>query len=161
MPTAQAPTPISALLSGILLKCSFIGIIRFIIIVNKSTGDFYTSQLMLLFGLLSMGIATAFILLQTNYKRLLAYHSIEHIGIIATGVGIGGYWGIYGSLLHILNHAVVKTLLFFTTGKVRFRYHSVKIEDVKGAITRMPVAGTIMLLAAMAIAGTPPFREYS
>ena len=84
---SQAPTPISALLSGILLKCSFIGIIRFIIIVNKSTGDFYTSQLMLLFGLLSMGIATAFILLQTNYKRLLAYHSIEHIGIIATGAG--------------------------------------------------------------------------
>jgi hydrogenase-4 component F len=157
---SQAPTPISALLSGILLKCSFIGIIRFIIIVNKSTGDFYTNQLMLLFGLLSMGIATAFILLQTNYKRLLAYHSIEHIGIIATGVGIGGFWGIYGSLLHILNHAVVKTLLFFTTGQVRLRYHSTKIEKVKGAITRMPIAGTIMLLAALAIAGTPPFNIF-
>jgi hydrogenase-4 component F len=157
---SQAPTPISALLSGILLKCSFIGIIRFIILVNKSTGDSYTSQLMLLFGLLSMGIATAFILLQTNYKRLLAYHSIEHIGIIATGVGIGGFWGIYGSLLHIFNHAVVKTLLFFTTGKVRLRYHSTKIEDVKGAITQMPIAGTIMLLAALAIAGTPPFNIF-
>ena len=157
---SQAPTPISALLSGILLKCSFIGIIRFIIIVNRSTGDSYTSQLMLFFGLLSMGIATGFILLQTNYKRLLAYHSIEHIGIIATGVGIGGYWGVYGSLLHILNHAVVKTLLFFTTGKVRLRYHSTKIENVKGAMTRMPVAGTIMLLAALAIAGTPPFNIF-
>lgn len=157
---SQAPTPISALLSGILLKCSFIGIIRFIIIVNRSTGDAYTSQLMLIFGLLSMGIATAFILLQTNYKRLLAYHSIEHIGIIATGVGIGGFWGVYGSLLHIFNHAIVKTLLFFTTGQVRLRYHSTKIEKVKGAMTLMPVAGTIMLLAALAIAGTPPFNIF-
>ena len=157
---SQAPTPISALLSGILLKCSFIGIIRFIIIVNRSTGDSYANSLMLFFGLLSMGIATAFILLQNNYKRLLAYHSIEHIGIIATGIGIGGFWGIYGSLLHILNHAVVKTLLFFTTGKVKLRYHSTKIEKVKGVMTRMPVSGTIMLLAALAIAGTPPFNIF-
>lgn len=157
---SQAPTPISALLSGILLKCSFIGIIRFIVIVNGATGDSYTSRLMLIFGLLSMGIATAFILLQTNYKRLLAYHSIEHIGIIATGVGIGGFWGIYGALLHILNHAVVKTLLFFTTGKVRLAYHSTKIEKVRGAMTRLPVSGTIMLLAALAIAGTPPFNIF-
>ena len=157
---SQAPTPISALLSGILLKCSFIGIIRFIIIVNRSTGDSYANSLMLFFGLLSMGIATAFILLQNNYKRLLAYSSIEHIGIIATGIGIGGFWGIYGSLLHILNHAVVKTLLFFTTGKVKLRYHSTKIEKVKGVMTRMPVSGTIMLLAALAIAGTPPFNIF-
>ena len=157
---SQAPTPISALLSGILLKCSFIGIIRFIIIVNKSTGDSYANNLMLFFGLLSMGIATAFILLQNNYKRLLAYSSIEHIGIIATGIGIGGFWGIYGSLLHILNHAIVKTLLFFTTGQVKLRYHSTKIEKVKGVITRMPVAGTIMLLAALAITGTPPFNIF-
>ncbi len=157
---SQAPTPISAMLSGILLKCSFIGIIRFIIIVNRSTGDSYANSLMLFFGLLSMGIATAFILLQNNYKRLLAYSSIEHIGIIATGMGIGGFWGIYGSLLHILNHAVVKTLLFFTTGNVKLRYHSTKIEKVKGVITRMPVTGTIMLLAALAIAGSPPFNIF-
>ncbi len=157
---SQAPTPISAMLSGILLKCSFVGIIRFIVVVNRSTGDSYTGQLLLLFGLLSMGIATAFILLQSNFKRLLAYHSIEHIGIIATGMGIGGFWGVYGSLLHILNHAIVKTLLFFTTGKVRLLYHSTKIENVKGAMTLMPVAGTIMLLAALAIAGTPPFNIF-
>ncbi len=157
---SQAPTPISALLSGILLKCSFIGIIRFIIIVNKATGDSYANRLMLFFGLLSMGIATAFILLQNNYKRLLAYSSIEHIGIIATGVGIGGFWGLYGSLLHIFNHAIVKTLLFFTTGRVKLKYHSTKIEKVKGVITRMPVSGTIMLLAALAIAGAPPFNIF-
>ena len=157
---SQAPTPISAMLSGILLKCSFIGIIRFIILVNRSTGDSHANDLMLFFGLLSMGIATAFILLQNNYKRLLAYSSIEHIGIIATGIGIGGFWGVYGSLLHMLNHAVVKTVLFFTTGKVKLAYHSTKIDKVRGVMTRLPVSGAIMLLAALAIAGTPPFNIF-
>lgn len=157
---SQAPSPISALLSGILLKCAFIGIVRFVIILNGSAGSSYTSQLLLIFGLLSMGIATAFILLQNNYKRLLAYHSIEHMGIIATGIGIGGVLGIYGSLLHVLNHAIVKTLLFFTTGQVRLRYFSTKIEKVRGAITLLPVSGAIMLLAALAIAGSPPFNIF-
>ncbi len=157
---SQAPTPISALLSSILLKCAFIGIVRFVIILNGSTGPLYAGRLLLIFGLLSMGIATAFILLQNNYKRLLAYHSIEHIGIIATGMGIGGFLGIYGSLLHILNHALVKALLFFTTGQVRLRYLSTKIEKVRGAITLLPVSGAVMLLAALAIAGAPPFNIF-
>ncbi|MCL5022636.1 MAG: hydrogenase 4 subunit F [Nitrospirae bacterium] len=157
---SQAPTPISALLSSILLKCAFIGIVRFAIILNGSAGSSYAGNLLLIFGLLSMGIATAFILLQNNYKRLLAYHSIEHIGIIATGMGLGGPLGIYGSLLHILNHAIVKALLFFTTGQVRLRYFSTKIDKVRGVITLLPVSGAVMLLAALAIAGTPPFNIF-
>lgn len=157
---SQAPTPISALLSSILLKCAFLGIIRFAIIVNASTMSSYTGQLLLIFGLLSMGIATAFILLQSNYKRLLAYHSVEHIGIIATGMGIGGVLGIYGSLLHVLNHAIVKSLLFFTTGRVRLSYGTTKIEKVRGAMTLLPVSGGVMLLAALAIAGAPPFNIF-
>lgn len=157
---SQAPTPISALLSSILLKCAFIGIVRFVIILNGSAGPSYTGQLLVLFGLLSMGIATAFILLQNNYKRLLAYHSIEHMGIIATGMGIGGAVGVYGSLLHILNHALVKTLLFFTTGQMRLSYFSTKIDKVRGALTLLPISGSVMLLAALAIAGAPPFNIF-
>ncbi|HDN95407.1 MAG TPA: hydrogenase 4 subunit F, partial [Nitrospirae bacterium] len=126
----------------------------------KAAGPLYSEHLLLFFGLLSMGLATAFILMQNNYKRLLAYSSIEHIGIIAVGIGIGGFWGIYGSLLHVLNHAVVKTLLFFTTGRVRLKYHSTKINKVKGAIEALPVSGTVMLLAALAIAGAPPFNIF-
>jgi hydrogenase-4 component F len=156
----QAPTPISALLSGVLIKCAFFGIIRFVILGNESLGTSYCSSLLLIFGLVSMGIATAFILLQNNFKRLLAYSSIEHIGIIATGIGIGGFWGIYGSLLHMLNHAIVKPLLFFTTGKVRLKYHTTSIEGVKGAMDVLPVTGTVMLLAALAIAGSPPFNIF-
>ena len=157
---SQAPTPISALLSGVLIKCAFLGIIRFVILGNESLGTSYCGRLLLIFGLLSMGIATAFILLQNNYKRLLAYSSIEHIGIIAIGMGIGGFWGIYGSLLHMLNHSIVKPLLFFTTGRVRLKYHTTEIGKVKGAIAVLPVTGTVMLLAALAIAGSPPFNIF-
>lgn len=157
---SQAPTPVSALLSGVLIKCAFLGIIRFVIIENECVGTSHCANILMLFGLLSMGIATAFILLQNNFKRLLAYSSIEHIGIIATGMGIGGFWGIYGSLLHMLNHAIVKPLLFFTTGKVRLKYHTTSIDRVKGAMVVLPVTGTVMLLAALAIAGSPPFNIF-
>ena len=157
---SQAPTPISALLSGVLIKCAFLGIIRFVILGNESLGTSYCGRLLLIFGLVSMGIATAFILTQNNFKRLLAYSSIEHIGIIAIGMGIGGFWGIYGSLLHMLNHSIVKPLLFFTTGWVRLKYHTTEIDKVKGAITVLPVAGTVMLLGVFALAGSPPFNIF-
>jgi hydrogenase-4 component F len=157
---SQAPTPVSALLSGVLIKCAFLGIIRFVIIGNESLGTSYCGNLLMLFGLVSMGIASAFILLQNNFKRLLAYSSIEHIGIIAIGIGIGGFWGIYGSLLHMLNHAIVKPLLFFTTGSVRLKYHTTAIDKVKGAMVALPVTGTAMLVAALAIAGSPPFNIF-
>ncbi|ODS34217.1 MAG: NADH dehydrogenase subunit F [Candidatus Scalindua rubra] len=157
---SQAPSPISALLSGVLIKCALLGIVRFVIIGNASLDTTFYNHLLLIFGLVSMGIATAFILLQNNYKRLLAYSSIEHIGIIAIGVGIGSFWGIYGALLHMLNHAIVKTLLFFTTGRVRLKYHSTVIGKVKGAIVLLPISGTVMLLGALAIAGCPPFNIF-
>jgi len=100
---SEAPSPISALLSGILLNTAFYGIIRFIAIVEPSTGKAFVSNLLIIFGILSVGISALFILVQENYKRLLAYSSIEHMGIIALGIGIGGPIGIYGALLHILN----------------------------------------------------------
>jgi hydrogenase-4 component F len=157
---SQAPTPVSALLSGVLLKCAMLGILRFIVLTGPGLEGNYSGMMMLSFGLLSMGIAAAFILLQQNYKRLLAYSSIEHIGIVAAGIGIGGVLGVYGALLHMLNHAIVKTLLFFTTGEVRLRYKSTKIENVRGVFKSIPVSGTVMLLAAMAIAGVPPFNIF-
>lgn len=157
---SQAPTPVSALLSGVLLKCAMLGILRFIAIIGPAPAGNYAGTMMLFFGLLSMGIAAAFILLQQNYKRLLAYSSIEHIGIVAVGIGLGGVLGLYGALLHMLNHAVVKTLLFFTTGEVRLRYGSTKIENVRGVFKAIPVSGTVMILAAMAIAGAPPFNIF-
>jgi hydrogenase-4 component F len=157
---SQAPSPISALLSGILLNTAFYGIMRFVSIVEPSTGGAFTGNLLITFGLLSMGISAIFILVQDNYKRLLAYSSIEHMGIISLGVGIGGPVAIYGSLLHILNHAIAKPLMFFASGKLQSRFGSTRIESVSGVLTSMPLLGALTLIGALSLSGTPPFNIF-
>jgi hydrogenase-4 component F len=157
---SQAPTPISALLSSVLLKCAMLGVLRVLSLGAGTQWGGEAGTVLMVFGLISMGIATAFILMQNNYKRLLAYSSIEHLGIIAVGAGGGVFLGLFGALLHFINHAVVKTLLFFVTGELRLHYHSTKAENITGALKTMPVTGTVMLLAAFAIAGAPPFNVF-
>ena len=157
---SQAPSPISALLSGILLNTAFYGIMRFVSIVEPSTGSAFTGNLLVIFGLISVGIAAVFILVQENFKRLLAYSSIEHMGIISLGIGIGGPIGVYGALLHILNHALSKPLMFFASGKIQSRFGSQNIASVKGVLTSMPLLGTLTLIGALSLAGTPPFNIF-
>ena len=157
---SEAPSPISALLSGILLNTAFYGIMRFISIVDPSTGSVFTGNLLILFGLISMGISSVFILVQVNYKRLLAYSSIEHMGIIALGIGIGGPAGIYGAFLHIMNHALSKPLMFFVSGRIQAHYGSTKIESVNGVLSSMPLLGTLTFIGALSLAGTPPFNIF-
>jgi hydrogenase-4 component F len=157
---SQAPSPISALLSGILLNTAFYGVMRFVAIVEPSTGDLFTGNLLILFGLISIGLSSIFILVQDNYKRLLAYSSIEHMGIISLGVGIGGPVGIYGALLHILNHALAKPLMFFASGKIQSHYGSTRIENVRGVLSSMPLLGTLTFIGALSLAGTPPFNIF-
>jgi hydrogenase-4 component F len=157
---SQAPSPISALLSGILLNTAFYGIMRFVMIVEPSTGGAFTGNLLIIFGLISLGISAIFILVQDNYKRLLAYSSIEHMGIISLGVGIGGPIGIYGALLHILNHALAKPLMFFASGKIQSRFGSTNIANVRGVLTSMPLLGTLTFIGALSLSGTPPFNIF-
>ena len=157
---SQAPSPISALLSGILLNTAFYGIMRFVSIVQPSTGEAFTGNLLIIFGLISMGISAIFILVQENYKRLLAYSSIEHMGIISLGVGIGGPLGIYGSLLHILNHALAKPLMFFASGRIQSRFGSTNIANVSGVLSSMPLLGTLTFIGALSLSGTPPFNIF-
>lgn len=157
---SEAPSPISALLSGILLNTAFYGIMRFVSIVEPSTGEVFTGNLLILFGLISIGISTIFILVQENYKRLLAYSSIEHMGIISLGIGIGGFAGLYGSLLHILNHALAKPLMFFTSGKIQAYYGSTRIERVSGVLSSMPFLGILTFIGALSLSGTPPFNIF-
>ncbi len=157
---SQAPSPISALLSGILLNTAFYGIMRFVSIVEPSAGEAFTGNLLILFGLVSLGLSSIFILVQDNYKRLLAYSSIEHMGIISLGIGIGGPIGIYGALLHILNHAISKPLMFFASGKIQSHYGSTRIEKVSGVLTSMPLLGTFTFIGALSLAGTPPFNIF-
>lgn len=157
---SEAPSPISALLSGILLNTAFYGIMRFIAIVEPSTGDAFTGNLLIIFGLISMGISAIFILVQENYKRLLAYSSIEHMGIISLGIGIGGPVGIYGALLHILNHAFSKPLMFLTSGRIQAHYGSTRIEKVKGVLLSLPLLGTLSFIGILSLAGSPPFNIF-
>jgi len=157
---SKAPTPVSALLSGILLSVAMYGVIRFKIIVDANMGPAFTSGLLTIFGLVSLLIAAAFILVQKNYKRLLAYSSIEHMGIIALGFGFGGPIGVFGALFHILNHAIVKPLMFFNAGNILEKFHSAKIADARGVMKIMPITGLLTIMGALAIAGLPPFNIF-
>lgn len=157
---SEAPTPVSALLSGVLIKCGVYGIIRFAIITNLVIGNFFTSKLILIFGLISLGISVPFILVQKHIKRLLAYHSLEHIGIIACGLGFANPISIFGALFHMINHAMVKSLMFFTAGNLSLKFHSKNMEHIKGAIQIMPVSGIVLLVGGLALAGSPPFSIF-
>ena len=104
------------MLSGVLLTCALYGILRFHPIAVGALGPTSPSTLLLGFGLLSVAVAVPFMLVQRDLKRLLAYSSVEHIGLIAVAIGIGGPVGLFGGLLHLVNHALAKSLLFFAAG---------------------------------------------
>ena len=110
-----------------------------------------------MFGALSLLLAGFFALRQDNYKRLLAYSSIEHMGIVSLGVGIGGPVAAYGAFLHVLAHAAGKCLAFFGAGELLSRYESRSVGDVRGVMRTAPFAGCMVLVGAIAIAGMPPF----
>lgn len=158
---SQAPSPVSSLLSGVLLNTAMYGIIRVMTIVNKSLDSSrYTGNLLILLGILSVGTAAIFVLVQQDYKRILAYSSIEHMGIIAIGLGICTPVGIFAAIYHIFNHAMTKSMLFLATGNVYLKYHTKKISSIKGLIKVMPVTGVVFALGAFAITGMPPFGVF-
>ncbi|MFB9760400.1 hydrogenase 4 subunit F [Ectobacillus funiculus] len=156
---SQAPSPISAVLSGVLLNTALYGIFRVFIIAN-TTLQGKADDFLILFGLFSIGITVPFILVQHDLKRMLAYSSVEHIGIITLGVGIGGAIGLYGALLHMFNHSMAKSLLFFSAGNINQKYHSKRIDRISGVLNVLPVTGPIFLIAAFAITGAPPFNVF-
>lgn len=159
---SQAPAPISALLSGVLLNSAMYGIIRNIAIVNKSLGDsVYTGRLMMGMGMLSIAAAAMFILTQRDYKRLLAYSSIEHMGIIAVAIGFFTPLSIFGGLLHMINHSLTKSMLFLCSGTLLQKYGTKNIAGIKGMLKVLPYTGIVFLLGLFAIAGTPPFSVFA
>ena len=157
---SEAPTPASALLSGVLIKCGIYGIIRFAIITNLSVGNNFTNKLILVFGLLSIAISTIFIITQKNIKRLLAYSSLEHIGIIACGIGFANPLAIFGALFHMINHAMTKSLMFFTSGNLILKFRTKDMEHIKGVLQIMPVSGVVLVVGGLALAGSPPFSIF-
>lgn len=157
---SQALGPISALLSGVLLETAIYVIIRFTIVINKCVGSSYSSNILILFGLLSLGVSAGFILVQKDIKRLLAYSSVEHIGIICLGLGFGGALGLYGALFHVFNHAATKSLMFFCAGLVTKRYKTNDMHVIRGVSSALPFTGPVLILGAFALAGSPPFSIF-
>ncbi len=157
---SQAPTPVSALLSGALIKCALLGIIRFQTIAAAACGPAFPAEVLIVFGLTSIIVATPFILAQNDLKRLLGYHSVEHVGIVVLGLGFGGPIGTYGALLHVINHGVTKALAFFAAGKAIARYGTRDMRVIRGLIAVAPIGGTLLMLAALSLAGVPPFSIF-
>jgi hydrogenase-4 component F len=152
---SQAPSPISAVLSGVLLSCALYGILRFHALTQAATGSDFSGRLLLAFGVLSVAIAVPFLIVQRDIKRLLAYSSVEHMGLLAVAIGIGGSLGTYAGLLHLLNHAVTKALLFFVAGDLVHRYGTRRLSAIRGVIQVAPLLGSVLLLGLLAIAGAP------
>ena len=157
---SQAPTPVSALLSGVLIKCALLGIIRFQTIAAAACGPAFPAEVLLVFGLTSVVVATPFILAQHDIKRLLGYHSVEHVGIVALGLGFGGRIGTYAALLHVVNHGITKALAFFAAGKAIARYGSRDMRVIRGLLPVAPIGATLLMLAALSLAGMPPFSIF-
>jgi len=156
---SEAPSPVSAMLSGALLNCAFLGILRVQQICTAAGMASFGGDLLILFGLLSMGLAGAFILRQADYKRMLAYSSVEHMGILALGVGLGGL-GLFGSFLHAVNHSIVKAMLFLTAGNILSRFHTKDTMKIQGVCDALPISGALWITGFLAVTGSPPFGTF-
>jgi hydrogenase-4 component F len=155
----EAPSPVSALLSGALLNCAFLAILRVVQLSHAVGQGEFTAGVLLGFGVLSVIVAVALMLRQESYKRLLAYSSVEHMGILAAGVGVGGLAG-YGALLHMLGSGMVKALLFLVAGNILAEYGSKRIRDVRDMAWRMPLSAALLVLGLFALTGSPPFSTF-
>jgi len=153
---SKAPVPISSLLSGVLLNIALFTILKFKIVADASVGANFSQGLLVYFGLASILLSALLIYLQTNYKRLLAYSTIEHMGIIALGFGFGGI-GVFAAILHMIYHSLAKPLLFLTSGNIFLKFSSTKIAKVSGVLKALPVTGVLFLIGIFAITGVPPF----
>lgn len=157
---SEAPSPVSAMLSGVLVNCTLFVVIRFSIIVNVGLGPGFTQLLFLIFGVLSLGTAVFFMLGQRDINRLLAYSSPENIGLILVALGLGGPIGVLAGLLQLLNHSLVKSMMFFLSGNILMKYRSRSLDVVKGLMQASPVTSVFLLGGVFALVGVPPFNIF-
>jgi hydrogenase-4 component F len=156
---SEAPSVVSALLSGALLNCAFLAILRVEQVCGAAGLAPYAEEVLVAFGLLSMATAAVFIAGQPDYKRMLAYSSVEHMGILALGVGLGGA-ATFGALLHAVNHSLTKALLFLAAGNILAAYRTKSAPEVRGVLRALPATGVLWVVGFLAIAGSPPFGPF-
>jgi hydrogenase-4 component F len=152
----EAPAVVGAVLAGGLATCALMALMRFLQICNAAGDGDLARSLLIGFGLLSIGVAAALMIRQRDYKRMLAYSSVEHMGIVVFGLGIGGL-ATYGALLHLVNNSFAKGVLFMSAGNLHRGYGSRLTTDVSGAIHRFPTSAGLFLVGFFAITGSPPF----
>jgi hydrogenase-4 component F len=158
---SEAPIPGAAMLATGVLNCALYALVRFYILSAKSLGPQFASHLLIIFGLLSIAVAVPFILVQKNFRRLLAYSSIDHSGIMVLALGFGGPLGVLGMLLHMTFHSVTKPLLFFCAGNVQQHLNTELFQKAKGGLIHtMPLTGAAFLMVTLAVTGSPPFSFF-
>jgi hydrogenase-4 component F len=154
---SESPAPVSAMLSGALLNTAMIGVARFLGVMRAADLGVMPQLALVAFGALSLFIGALFIVRQQGVKRLMAYSSIEHMGVVALGFGFGGPLGVAGALYHMLNHSLNKSLMFFGAGNMMRAYGTKEIRTIREVGSRFPVQGALWLAGAVAITGAPPF----
>ncbi len=157
---SEAPAPVTAMLAGVLETVAVYAVLRSKAVMDYALPPAFTGNLLMLFGLLSFVVAALFILIQHDYKRLFAYSSVEHMGLALVGFGVGGPLGTFGGLFHLLNHALAKSLVFFSAGNVHRRFATREIGEVRGLAKVQPVTAVAMLVAGLALVGMPPFSMF-
>jgi hydrogenase-4 component F len=157
---AEAPVPSAALLGAAFINCAIYGIMRFSALAAKCLGPDFSGNLLVIFGVASILVAAPFVLVQRNFRRLLAYSSIDHAGIMVAALGFGGKLGALGAVLHMVFHAVAKPLLFFCAGNVQQQFGSPYFRKVTGVIHVLPWTGGLFLIATFAVTGVPPFSLF-
>jgi hydrogenase-4 component F len=153
----QAPAPAAALLGAGFINCAVYAIARFSVLADKCLGHEFPGRLLAGFGVASILVAAPFILTQRNFRRILAYSSIDHAGIMIAALGFGGPLGALGAVLHMVFHAATKPLLFFGAGAVQQQYGTPYFRKVSGVIQVLPWTGGLFFMATLAVTGMPPF----
>ena len=154
---SEAPTPISALLSGSLLAVSFYAILRFYQVTVRAIGPTFPREILLAFGLASLVLAALYLASQQDLKRLFAYSSVEHMGVLAIGMSFSAPIAVVGVLLHVLAHAAAKGTAFFGAGSVARKFGTKDMSRIRGGIGALPWSGPMLVLAVLGLCALPPF----
>ena len=158
---AEGPTPVSAVLSGLLLNVALYAVMRSKVLVDGALGNDMAGNLMMGFGLLSVVVAAFLINRQTDVKRMFAYSSIEHMGLITFAFGMGGAVASFAGLLHMTMHSLTKSAIFFTVGHATQKAGTQLMSDIRGLIKTNPTIGWGLMLGTIAILGVPPFGVFA
>ena len=158
---AEGPTPISAVLSGLLLNVALYAVVRSKVLVDGALGTHFAGNLMMGFGLLSVVIAAFLLSRQRDIKRLFAYSSVEHMGLVTFAFGMGGPLATFAGLLHMTVHSLTKSAIFFAVGHAAQKAGTQVMADIKGLVETNPAIGWGLMLGTLAILGMPPFGVFT